>query len=68
MVRRSPRLRNSIYFGQIEEQPRRAVSELEQHYPGVPVALTPNGVDIDRFRPDPSVRSQVEVRNGPETR
>jgi glycosyltransferase involved in cell wall biosynthesis len=26
--------------------------ELEAHYPGVPIRITPNGVDLDRFRPD----------------
>jgi len=33
--------------------------ELEAHYPGVPVTVTPNGVDTDRYRPDPAVRSQL---------
>lgn len=40
------------------------VSELKWHYPGVPVALTPNGVDNDRFRPDPAVRAQVRGAEG----
>lgn len=33
--------------------------ELQNHYPGVTVAVTPNGVDTDRFRPDPARRDQV---------
>ncbi|HEX2112353.1 MAG TPA: glycosyltransferase family 4 protein [Gaiellaceae bacterium] len=42
--------------------------ELERHYAGVPVALTPNGVDPNRFRPDAttrrSLRSDEGVRDG----
>jgi glycosyltransferase involved in cell wall biosynthesis len=30
--------------------------DLERHYPGVPVVLTPRGVDTERFRPDPDSR------------
>ena len=32
--------------------------DLERHYPGVPVALTPRGVDTERFRPDPESRRE----------
>jgi glycosyltransferase involved in cell wall biosynthesis len=34
--------------------------ELEHHYAGLPVRVTPNGVDRERFRPDAGAR--VEVR------
>jgi UDP-glucose:(heptosyl)LPS alpha-1,3-glucosyltransferase len=37
--------------------------ELAQHYPGVPVAVTPNGVDASRFHPDPSEREEVRAAN-----
>jgi glycosyltransferase involved in cell wall biosynthesis len=42
--------------------------DLERHYPGVPVALTPRGVDTERFRPDPKSRreSRHELGIGPE--
>jgi glycosyltransferase involved in cell wall biosynthesis len=30
--------------------------ELQDHYPGVRIEITPNGVDTDRFRPDSAVR------------
>ena len=33
-----------------------------RHYPGVPVAVVPNGVDLERFRPDPGARA--ELRRG----
>ena len=32
--------------------------ELEEHYPGIPISITPNGVDLDRFKPDPERRSE----------
>jgi UDP-glucose:(heptosyl)LPS alpha-1,3-glucosyltransferase len=35
--------------------------ELEQHYPGVPIAITPNGVDLERFHPDATVRAQLRA-------
>jgi glycosyltransferase involved in cell wall biosynthesis len=35
--------------------------ELRCHYPGVPIVLTPNGVDIDRFRPDPEGRQMLRL-------
>lgn len=38
--------------------------ELEHHYPGVPVVLTPNGVDGERFRPDPEARRDVRRELG----
>lgn len=38
--------------------------ELESHYPGVPVTVTPNGVDVERYRPEPAVRSEVRGAEG----
>jgi len=35
--------------------------ELLQHYPGVKVQVTPNGVDLDRFRFRPSVREKLRI-------
>jgi glycosyltransferase involved in cell wall biosynthesis/GT2 family glycosyltransferase len=35
------------------------MAEVRRHYAGVPTALTPNGVDIERFRPDPERRRAV---------
>ena len=31
---------------------RGVAAELDRHYPAVPVKLTPNGVDVERFTPD----------------
>ncbi len=36
--------------------------ELRSHYPGVPVALTPNGIDLDRFRPDAAERDRTRAQ------
>ena len=33
--------------------------ELQRHYPQVPVTVTPNGVDLDRFQPDPEARQET---------
>jgi len=38
--------------------------ELKTHYPGVPVALTPNGIDPDRFHPDADERSGTRTSFG----
>jgi glycosyltransferase involved in cell wall biosynthesis len=38
--------------------------ELHAHYPRVPTRLTPNGVDIDRFRPHPDVRREMRIAEG----
>jgi UDP-glucose:(heptosyl)LPS alpha-1,3-glucosyltransferase len=35
--------------------------ELQRQYPHVPVVLTPNAVDTDRFRPDPDVRRRMRL-------
>jgi len=34
-------------------------AEVTSHYPVIPVTVTPNGVDVDRFRPDPEVRAAL---------
>ena len=39
-------------------------SELRRHYPGVPVAVTPNGVDVHRFRADAKARLQLRTEEG----
>lgn len=33
--------------------------ELDEHYPDLPYVVVPNGVDRERFRPDPEVRRRV---------
>jgi len=38
--------------------------EIEAHYPGVPVAITPNGVDVERFAPDPAARRELRDARG----
>lgn len=38
--------------------------ELATHYSAVPVVVTPNGVDMRRFRPDAGVRAAVRAANG----
>jgi glycosyltransferase involved in cell wall biosynthesis len=38
--------------------------ELLAHYPGVDVRITPNGVSIDRFRPDASIRAELRSEIG----
>lgn len=40
------------------------LQELARHYPGVPTALTPNGVDFGRFTPDATARRQVRAEEG----
>jgi UDP-glucose:(heptosyl)LPS alpha-1,3-glucosyltransferase len=40
---------------------RGVARELERHYPGVPVTVVPNGVDCDRFAPDPDARRRVRA-------
>jgi glycosyltransferase involved in cell wall biosynthesis len=43
-------------------------SEVRGHYPGIPVAVTPNGVDLDRFRPEARARGELRSaeRVGPD--
>jgi len=43
---------------------RGVAGELERHYGGIPLTVTPNGVDTGRFRPDPAVRSSVRAELG----
>jgi glycosyltransferase involved in cell wall biosynthesis len=38
--------------------------DLQQHYPGVRIEITPNGVDSDRFRPDSVVRRGLRQEEG----
>lgn len=38
--------------------------EFAAAYPGIPVSITPNGVDLERFAPDPAVRAQVRAEAG----
>jgi UDP-glucose:(heptosyl)LPS alpha-1,3-glucosyltransferase len=38
---------------------RGVAGELTRHYPGVPITVTPNGVDVERFKPDPDARAQL---------
>lgn len=35
--------------------------ELERSYPGIEIAVTPNGVDPERFRPDASAREELRL-------
>jgi UDP-glucose:(heptosyl)LPS alpha-1,3-glucosyltransferase len=48
-------------FGAVSPGVRR---ELALHYPGIPVALNPNGVDTARFRPDCQTRADVRAEHG----
>jgi glycosyltransferase involved in cell wall biosynthesis len=38
---------------------RGVVAELVRHYPSVPVRITPNGVDVERFGPNGGMRDRV---------
>lgn len=39
-------------------------AEVSRHFPGIPVHVTPNGVNRDRFRLDPTAREQVRAELG----
>jgi glycosyltransferase involved in cell wall biosynthesis len=39
-------------------------AELVQYYPGVPVSVVPNGVDLDRYDRDPEARQTVRAAEG----
>jgi glycosyltransferase involved in cell wall biosynthesis len=43
---------------------RGAKRELEQHYPGIDVVVIPNGVDVNRFAPDPEGRARLRAAEG----
>jgi glycosyltransferase involved in cell wall biosynthesis len=43
---------------------RGVATELRRHYPGVPVEITPNGVESQRFRPDENARRQLRETAG----
>jgi UDP-glucose:(heptosyl)LPS alpha-1,3-glucosyltransferase len=55
---RSPRLRR---FAAVSHG---VASELRRHYPEIDVTITPNGVDVDRYRPDADVRAAVRAEHG----
>ena len=38
--------------------------DLERLFPGVPVVVTPNGVDAERFAPDPAARGELRRSEG----
>jgi len=38
--------------------------ELQEHYPEIPAHVTPNGVDLDRFRPRPEERAAMRQAEG----
>jgi UDP-glucose:(heptosyl)LPS alpha-1,3-glucosyltransferase len=38
--------------------------ELERWYPGAKIVVTPNGVDLERFRPDAAARNQLRSEVG----
>ena len=38
--------------------------DLERFFPGIPVIVTPNGVDADRFRPDLEARQELRAAEG----
>ena len=38
--------------------------ELRRHFPGIEVTVTPNGVDTQRFHPDPTTRAQLRAAEG----
>lgn len=44
----------------LEAVSRRGAEELRRYFPGSRVTIAPNGIDPDRFRPEP--RTRVEVR------
>ena len=39
-------------------------AEMQRHFPGLPIVLTPNGVDADRFRSDPDARRTIREQYG----
>jgi UDP-glucose:(heptosyl)LPS alpha-1,3-glucosyltransferase len=39
-------------------------SELQTYFPGLPVERTPNGVDLQRFRPSPASRREIRSKQG----
>jgi glycosyltransferase involved in cell wall biosynthesis len=38
--------------------------ELQHAYPGIPVRLAPNGIDVERFRPDGEARRELRGEQG----
>jgi len=39
-------------------------NELRRDYPDIPVCMAPNGIDVDRFRPDADVRRELRSEQG----
>jgi glycosyltransferase involved in cell wall biosynthesis len=39
-------------------------TELKRHYPGIPVTVASNGVDLERYKPDSAARSQMRASEG----
>jgi len=40
------------------------VDEVAHHYPAVARTMTPNGVDVDHFHPDPAARARLRAAEG----
>jgi glycosyltransferase involved in cell wall biosynthesis len=53
--------RRAQLLGAISESGRRS---LERRFPGLRIVLTPNGVDVERFRPDAAVRRAERASHG----
>ena len=47
--------------GLLAASSKKIADELNRYYPGVPVAVAPDGVDSQRFAPDPLVRHRVRL-------
>jgi UDP-glucose:(heptosyl)LPS alpha-1,3-glucosyltransferase len=43
---------------------RGVATELARHYPALPVRVTPNGVDVERFAPDDGARNRLRQEEG----
>ncbi|HSX23153.1 MAG TPA: glycosyltransferase family 4 protein [Gaiellaceae bacterium] len=43
---------------------RGVAAELERHYPGIPLSITPNGVDVERFSPNAAARAELRTAFG----
>jgi glycosyltransferase involved in cell wall biosynthesis len=39
-------------------------AEVQTHYAGIPMSITPNGIDTGRFRPDPTSRAALRAHHG----
>ena len=43
---------------------RGVATELQHHYPRVPLRITPNGIDVERFSPDRKLRDETRLAEG----